>query len=190
MNKANLSLGLLGALVATLAITWVFNGQGVIHNDPKRNIYIPEVRQMPLQVRAAYNNEQIFFQYRWASPRHGIHMDAYRFEGGKWVAYGEDQPGAQNHVFLEDRVAMMVDDGSVPEFAHYGGYVAIGSGMDSFTNPATEKDINAHPYLGKDNKKQKAVTKYLPLTRERPDDWTSIVPQERLVDRSINTVTK
>ena len=37
MNKANLSLGLLGALVATLAITWVFNGQGVIHNDPKRN---------------------------------------------------------------------------------------------------------------------------------------------------------
>lgn len=180
MNKKILSLGLLGAMVATMVVTWVFNGQGVIQNDPKRNIYIPEVRQMPLQVRAAYNHETMFFQYRWASPRPGIHMDAYKFEGGKWVAYGEDKPGSQDHVFLEDRVAMMVDDGSVPEFAHYGGYVAIGNGMDSFTNSATEKDINAHPYLGKNNKKQKAVTKYLPLTREQPDDWRSVVPQDRL----------
>ncbi|TAN56058.1 MAG: hypothetical protein EPN26_04360 [Rhodospirillales bacterium] len=180
MNKTTISLGLLGAMFAALGAAWLFNGQGVIRNDPDRHIYIPDELTVPLQVRAAYNGERIFFQYRWPSQRPGIHMDAYKFEGGKWVKYGEDKPGPQDHVFLEDRVAMMVDDGGVPEFAHYGGYVTIGSGMDSFTKSASGKDVEAHPYLGNANKKQGAVTKHLPQTREVSGDWSSVVSEGQL----------
>ncbi len=180
MNKSTYSLGLLGAMFIALMLAWIFNGQGVIKNDKGREIAVPATLEIPLQVRTAYNGERIFFQYRWPAERPGIHMDVYKFEGGKWVEYGEDDPGPQQHIFLEDRVAMMLDDGGVPEFAHYGGYVTIGGGLDSFSNAAAGKDVEAHPYLGKGGKKQAVVTKYLPLTRERPEDWASVVPQERL----------
>lgn len=179
MNRQTAALTLLGAMLAALGLAWIFNGQGVIRNDHGREIHIPDPLIIPLQVRAAYNGERIFFQYRWPAERPGIHNDVYRYEGGKWVTYGEDQPGPQKHVFLEDRVAMMVDDGHVPEFAHYGGYVAIGGGLDSFSNAARKDDVKGHPYLGKE-KKQAVVTKYLPQTRERPADWASVAPQERL----------
>lgn len=162
-----------------LGLAWVFNGKGVIRNDHAKHIHIPEELTVPFQVRAAYNGERIFFQYRWPSERPGIHNDVYKYEGGKWVKYGDDQPGPQKHVFLEDRVAMMVDDGGVPEFAHYGGYVAIGSNLDSFSNAAEKKEVESHSYLGKE-KAQVAVTKYLPQSRERPDDWKSVVSEGRL----------
>lgn len=180
MNKSTASLGLLGGMFVALALAWIFNGQGVIKNDHERGIHIPDELSIPLQVRAAYNGERIFFQYRWPAKQPGIHMDVYKFEGGKWVEYGESQPGPQDHIFLEDRVAMMVDDGGVPEFARYGGYVTIGGGLDSFGDAAEEKDVDGHPYLGKAKKKQKVVTKYLPATRENPADWASVTKEERL----------
>ena len=148
MNKAAVPLSLLGAMFVALALAWFCNGQGVIKNDGDREIAIPATLEIPLQVRAAYNGERIFFQYRWPAERPGIHMDVYKFEGGQWVEYGEDKPGPQEHIFLEDRIAMMVDDGGVPEFAHYGGYVTIGAGLDGFSNAAAQKDVEAHALPG------------------------------------------
>lgn len=179
MNKSTTSLGLLGAMFLALGLAWILNGQGIVRNDHGRDIHIPEPLVVPLQIRAAYNGERIFFQYRWPAERPGIHNDVYKYEGGKWVKYGESQPGPQQHVFLEDRVAMMVDDGHVPEFARYGGYVAIGGGMDSFTNAADKRNVEDHPHLGK-ARGQSAVTKYLPQTREHPEDWSSVVSEGRL----------
>ncbi len=179
MNRTTVSLVLLGAMLFALGLAWLFNGQGVVRNDHARHIHIPDPLLIPLQVRAAYNGERIFFQYRWPSQRPGIHNDVYKYEGGKWVKYGESQPGPQAHVFLEDRVAMMVDDGHVPEFGHYGGYVAIGSGLDTFTQAAESPQVKAHDYLGK-VMGQAVVTKYLPQTRQRPEDWTTVVDEQRL----------
>lgn len=179
MNRCALSVALLVALCITLGLAWVFNGQGVIRADHDRNIEIPRTLTMPFQVRAAHNGEYIFFQYRWPAERPGIHMDVYRFEGGKWVEYGEDKPGPQDHIFLEDRVAMMVDDGGVPEFARYGGYVSIGAGLDGMTSAADEAEVGAHPYLGV-HRKQSVVSKYLPQTREQPQDWSTVTTESRL----------
>ncbi len=179
MNRSAISTALLGASLTALGLVWIFNGQGIVRVDHDRNIAIPEELVMPLQVRAAYNGERIFFQYRWPAQRPGIHMDVFRYEGGKWVKYGEDIPGPQEHIFLEDRVAMMVDDGGVPEFARYGGYIAIGNGLDGMTEAADGDEVVAHPYLG-DVKKQEVVTKYLPQTREQPGNWASMIPEERL----------
>lgn len=107
MNRSVASLGLLGAALGALGLVWITHGTGIVGDDHDRHIGIPDELVMPLQVRAAYNGERAFFQYRWPAERPGIHMDVFRYEGGKWVTYGEDIPGPQEHIFLEDRVAMM-----------------------------------------------------------------------------------
>ena len=74
---------------------------------------------------------------------------------------------------------MLVDDGSVPEFARYGGYIAIGDRMRFFTNEAKAAEVRAHPYLGA-KRNQTEVRKYLPATRKDINDWASVVPEQEL----------
>jgi hypothetical protein len=73
-------------------------------------------------------------------------------------------PGPQPQGIYEDRVTMMVDDGSVPEFARYGGYITIGDGMRFFTDEAEADEVEAHPYLGQKRRPGRG-RKYLPATR-------------------------
>jgi hypothetical protein len=102
-----------------------------------------------------------------------------KFEGGKWVRYGASVAGPQPQGIYEDRVTMLVDDGSVPEFARYGGYVAVGDRMRFFTNEAKPDEVKAQPYLGQ-KRKQTEVGKYLPATRSDINDWASVVPEDQL----------
>jgi hypothetical protein len=102
-----------------------------------------------------------------------------KFEGGKWVRYGGSVAGPQPQGIYEDRVTMLVDDGSVPEFAKYGGYIAVGDRMRFFTNEAKPDELKAHPYLGQ-KKKQAEVGKHLPATRRNIADWKSVVPEDEL----------
>jgi hypothetical protein len=101
-----------------------------------------------------------------------------RRQDGKWQRYGKSVAGPQPEGIYEDRVTMLVDDGSVPEFEKYGGYITIGDRMRFFTNEAKKDEVQKHPYLGK--KKQEEVGKHLPLTRSKPDDWASVVSEEAL----------
>lgn len=166
--------------VAALAISWLFHGTGVVRNDVSRNIYIPEALTMPLQVKAAYNGDRIFFRYRWPAKQPSIYHDMMKYEGGEWVQYGKSVAGPQPQGIYEDRVAMLVDDGAVPEFEKYGGYVTVGDRMRFFTNEATPEAVKAHAYLGK-KKSQSEVGKHLPETRNDIGDWASVVPEKRLV---------
>ncbi|HEX9905841.1 MAG TPA: ethylbenzene dehydrogenase-related protein, partial [Propylenella sp.] len=129
--------------VGVLAIAWVTHGTGVVTNDISRNIYIPDELTMPLQVKAAFNGRDMFFRYRWPSAQPGIYHDMMKFEGGKWVRYGASVAGPQPQGIYEDRVTMMLDDGSVPEFARYGGYVTIGDRMRFFTDEASADEVRA-----------------------------------------------
>lgn len=165
--------------VLALILSWVFHGTGVIKNDIKRNIYIPETLTIPLQVKAAYNGDKMFFRYRWPAKEPHIYHDMMKFQDGKWERYGKSVPGPQPQGIYEDRVAMLVDDGAVPEFEKYGGYVTIGDRMRFFTNEAQKEEVEAHPYLGKE-KKQEEVGKHLPETRANIADWTSVVPATQL----------
>jgi hypothetical protein len=74
---------------------------------------------------------------------------------------------------------MFLDDGSVPEFARYGGYVVVGDRMRFFTNEAKPAEVRAHPYLGQ-KLKQTEARKYLPATRSNINDWASVVPETEL----------
>jgi hypothetical protein len=164
--------------VAALFLSWVFHGTGVVRNDIKRNIYIPEALTIPLQVKAAYNGDKMFFRYRWPAKEPHIYHDLMKFQDGKWERYGKSVPGPQSQGIYEDRVAMLVDDGAVPEFEKYGGYITIGDRMRFFTHEAKKEEVEAHPYLGK--KKQVEVGKHLPETRANIADWKSVVPETQL----------
>ena len=165
--------------VLMLILSWLFHGTGVIKNDLTRNIFIPETLTMPLQVKAAYNGGKMFFRYRWPARQPRIYHDMLKYEGGEWERIGASIPGPQPQGIYEDRVTMLVDDGSLPEFEKYGGYITIGDRMRFFTNEATKDEVTVHPYLGK--KKQKEVGKHLPQTRSEINNWASVVPEDQLV---------
>ena len=165
--------------IGVLGLAWLTHGTGVIRNDIGRNIYIPGELTMPLQVKAAYNGTDIVFRYRWPAKQPSIYHDMVKFEGGKWVRYGDSVAGPQAQGIYEDRLTMLVDDGSVPEFARYGGYIAIGDGMRFFTDEAKAEAVKAHPYLGQ-KRNQTEVGKHLPATRSDIHDWKSVVPEDRL----------
>jgi hypothetical protein len=165
--------------VVALLLSWIFHGRGVVKNDTARNIYIPQTLTIPLHVKAAYNGDKIFFRYRWPAEQPHIYHDMMKFQEGTWERYGKSVAGPQPQGIYEDRMTMLVDDGSVPEFEKYGGYITIGNRMRFFTGEATKEEVQAHPYLGQ-KKKQQEVGKHLPETRTDPGNWNSVVPEEQL----------
>jgi hypothetical protein len=165
--------------VGVLLVSRFTHGTGVVRDDPDRNISIPADLTVPLQVMAAYNNNRIFFRYRWPAASPGIHHDVLRYEGGEWVVHGRAVPGSQPEGLHEDRVAMMLDDGSVPEFARYGGYITIGQGLVGFSDEVDGSAVEAHPYLG-EVRGQEEVSKYLPATRSVLGDWSATVSEAEL----------
>ena len=158
-----------------LFASWITHGRGVIRNDAARGIEIPAELTVPLQVKAAFDGKQIYFRYRWATPKRNVDYDVVRFEKGKWVRDGV----AKSEGDYEDRVSMMIDDGSVPEFAKYGAYVMANPAMWPSADESLEDEVAAHPYLGA-KKGQREVGKYLPSTRQRTSDWASVVPEPEL----------
>ena len=112
---------------AALGYSWLTHGTGIVRSDPERHISVPAALTMPLRVQVAHNGTDVLFRYRWPAPNAGIFHDMLRFEDGAWRVRGAAVPGSQPDGLHEDRVAMMLDDGSVPEFGRYGGYVAIGN---------------------------------------------------------------
>ncbi len=161
--------------MGVLGVSWLTHGRGVVHNDPARHISIPQALTVPLQVQAAYNGTTIFFRYRWPSPRPGIFHDVLRY-GKAWVVRGGAVAGPQPDGLHEDRVAMMVDDGRVPEFGRYGGYIAIGHRLAGTANEVPGREVQAHPYLGQRLGLDEG-TKYLPGTRSNINDWASTLPE-------------
>ncbi|HEX7375038.1 MAG TPA: ethylbenzene dehydrogenase-related protein [Steroidobacteraceae bacterium] len=154
-----------GLFVAALLLSMATHSTGVVHNDVARNIWIPPELTMPLQLQVAYNDERIFFHYRWPAKQPHVLTDLLRYSDGKWQRQLRTPIGSDPDGLYEDRLAMMVDDGSVPEFQRYGGYITVGAHMRDFTGSGAD---GAHR------------RKYLPATRRDPGDWYSIVDARTL----------
>ena len=145
--------------VAALLLSLLTHGTGIVRNGPARNLWIPDELTMPLRLQAAYNDEQVFFRYRWPAKQPNVFTSLLRYEGGKWRRDTRTPVGSDPRNVAEDRLAMMVDDGSVPEFQRYGGYITAGAAMRDFTGSGADA---AHR------------RKYLPATRKDAGDWYSI----------------
>ena len=124
-----------------------------------------------LHVQAAYDNENAYFRFQWQTrnPFPGIAHPHWRFDGTDWKQIGwprlhkkvwdEGQPA-----IYEDRLSMMIDDGSVPMFAEQGCWLSCHTAMRDMPDVAKGADVKAHPLLGARLKK-KDVRKYLPASR-------------------------
>ncbi|MFU8894960.1 MAG: ethylbenzene dehydrogenase-related protein [Gammaproteobacteria bacterium] len=162
-------LAITGLFAVVLLLALVTHSTGIVRNDPERNIWIPREMTVPLQLQVAYDEQRIFFRYRWPAERPHVYTDLLRYRDGAWQRQLDTPIGPEPDGIYEDRLAMMVDDGSVPEFQRYGGYITVGANMRDFTD--------AGQHEGRDDAHRR---KYLPATRSDPDDWYSIVDQETL----------
>ena len=158
-------LAVTGLFTAALLLSLFTHGTGVVRNDPARNIWIPPELTMPLELQVAFNGELIFFRYRWPAAQPHVFSEVLRYGGGKWQRELRTPVGSDPNLIAEDRLSMMVDDGSVPEFQRYGGYLTVGANMRDFTGSGSDA---AHR------------RKYLPATRKDPADWYSLADPSTL----------
>lgn len=154
-----------GLFAAALMLSLFTHSTGVVRNDAARNIWIPRDLTMPLQLQVAFNDTRVFFRYRWPADQPHVVTDLLRYGDGQWQRQTRSPIGSDPDGIYEDRLAMMLDDGGVPEFQRYGGFITVGADMRDFSGSGADA---AHR------------RKYLPATRRDPTDWYSIVDQATL----------
>ena len=139
-----------------------------------------------MNVQAAHDSENLYLRFQWKTrnPFPSTAHPHWRYDGKEWKAFGwprlhkkvwdEGQPA-----IYEDRLAIMIDDGSVPMFAEQGCWLTCHDGQRDMADLAATADVKAHPVLGKALKK-KDVRKYLPASRvsdDAPWDQTKTVDE-------------
>ena len=125
-----------------------------------------------LSVQAAYDAENAYLRFQWKTQmdRPGQMHDYIRFDGEKLVFMGgprssdKVRSGAEPPLY-EDRLAIMVDDGSVPNFAAQGCWLTCHRGMRDMPDEAGKEAVKAHVLLGDAGLKESDVRKYLPASR-------------------------
>jgi len=128
-----------------------------------------------LKVQAAQDGKNLYWRFQWKTknPFPGRSHPHQVFDGKEWKSYGypqlhaEVQEGRQPAVY-EDRLSIMMDDGTVPMFAEQGCWLTCHDGGRDMQDQAMTDDVKAHPLLGKVLKK-KDVRKFLPSTRTDED---------------------
>jgi hypothetical protein len=140
-----------------------------------------------LAVQAAHDNENLYLRFQWKTrnPYPGTAHPHWRFDGKEWKqmgwpklhkkVWGEGKPA-----IYEDRLSMMIDDGSVPMFAEQGCWLSCHDGGRDMQKVAGKAEVKSHPLLGKVLKK-KDVRKYLPSSRTDKDaTWNKTKSAEEI----------
>jgi len=141
-----------------------------------------------LNVQVAYDAENAYFRFQWKTnmDRPGQMHDYMRFDGEKWSSYGgprssEDVRSGNQPPLYEDRLAMMVDDGSVPLFQQQGCWLTCHRGMRDMPDEPSKDAVQAHPLLGKDGLNESDVRKYLASSRTDEDaSWDKVKSAEEI----------
>jgi hypothetical protein len=170
-------LGLIALLVLIGAVPNLF--EPVIRDDPARNIEVPQELLHSMRVKAAYNRETMYFRFDLPTDEPSYYHDYWVYEGeGVWRREGRSPVGRQQYGIYEDRITFFLDDGSVPEFGRWGGFITVsGDAMRFFSDEARGETVKRIPrFSGQDD-----VRKWLPETRTDPHDWTTVKPEEELL---------
>jgi len=138
---------------------------------------------LDLAVQAAHDDKFLYLRFQWAT-QNKAPGDAYpqlRFDGKEWKKYGAprlDKPVREGKMqaIYEDRLAIMVDDGKVPNFAQHGCWITCHDGMRDMRNEATKEQLAANPLL----QKRSDVRKYLPSTRQPKGGWDKTKSAEEI----------
>jgi hypothetical protein len=124
-----------------------------------------------LAVQAAYDDTNLYLRFQWETlnPYPGTAHPHWTFKDGAWEVVGaprldEEVWGEGLPAIYEDRLSIMLDDGSVPMFAEQGCWVSCHNGSRDMPDRAGKDAVNANPVLG-GNLGRSDVRKYLPATR-------------------------
>ena len=140
-----------------------------------------------LTTQAAHDSENLYLRFQWKTRNDfaGTAHPHWRFDGKDWKQIGwpmlhkkvleDGQPA-----IYEDRLSMMIDDGSVPMFAEQGCWLTCHNSARDMPDVAGADDVKAHPLLGGVLKK-KDVRKYLPASRTDEDlSWDATKSAEEI----------
>lgn len=124
-----------------------------------------------LKVQAVHDDAYLYFRFQWQGQgnHEGRMHNMVRFDGKEWEWYGSHRANkkvreGKTPAIYEDRLAIMIDDGGVPNFANQGCWLTCHNGMRDMPNEAKGDVVKSHPYLG-GVKKESDVRKYLPSSR-------------------------
>ncbi len=125
-----------------------------------------------LAVQAAHDDDYLYFRFRWKTNanREGRMHNMIRFDGKAWKFYGSHRASSKvrsgkEPPLYEDRLAIMLDDGKVKDFAKQGCWVSCHNGMRDTPEEPTKKQVRAHPLLGEKGLRKSDIRKYLASTR-------------------------
>jgi len=125
---------------------------------------------IPLSFQIAYDNENAYFRFQWKTrnPYPGEAYPALRFDGKEWKPYGNQRLAAtvrkgEQPPIYEDRMSVMIDDGSVAGFAKQGCWLTCHNGERDAPKQPTTAEVQANQLLSA--LKKNDVRKYLPSTR-------------------------
>jgi hypothetical protein len=123
-----------------------------------------------LNVQVAYDNENAYFRFAWRTQGNqpGDAYPYYRFDGKDWRPYGGPRLAAavrkgEQPALYEDRLTMIIDDGSVPGFASQGCWLTCHRGERDMPDQPTTATVLKNPLYAAI--KRNDVRKYLPSTR-------------------------
>ncbi len=142
--------------------------------DPARNIFLPVAadRTDHLRVAVLYNHTHVQVRYEYSTDQPSWYHQVWVYQNGEWVRHGSGGLGPDEHGLYEDRISMMLDDGSVDGFDRYGGWMLIHEGMRTLHSAADREQVGKHPKLGHAMGRSD-VRKYLPGTRDAEPGETS-----------------
>ncbi|PKH08151.1 ethylbenzene dehydrogenase-related protein [Moritella sp. Urea-trap-13] len=131
----------------------------------------------------ANDSEYLYVKGTWEteSPFPGRMHDMIILEDGKWTIIGGDKGKNPYTPIYEDRFSLMIDDGSVDQFAQQGCWMSCHRGERDI-GQATKRDVSALPVIGKDGLGKNDIRKYLPDTRtERYGlNWDKLKTQKEI----------
>jgi hypothetical protein len=139
-----------------------------------------------LGLQVAYDEQNAYFRFQWKT-KNGYPGDGYpyyRFDGKEWKAYGQPRLSAgarkgEHPAIYEDRLSMLIDDGSVPNFATQGCWQTCHDGARDNPKQPSPAEVQANALYAAI--KRNDVRKYLPSTRSDADaSWDKGVGLEQL----------
>jgi hypothetical protein len=144
-----------------------------------------------LSVQAAYDDDNLYLRFSWASAEPGVYQDYFRFDGEAWERYGGERPGTpEDQLAQEDRLSVMIGtenvrafDGADFGFETIGCFAACHSSLTDMPDAPSSEAVEAHPYLGEGGLGEDRVRKYLLSTRSELDDaggWANVKPAAEL----------
>ncbi len=140
-----------------------------------------------LAVQAAHDADNLYFRFQWKTnmDREGRMHNMVRYDGSEWKWFGSHRAteavieGDQPPIY-EDRLAIMLDDGSVPGFAEQGCWLTCHNTMRNMEERPDADEVRDNFYLGGILNKSD-VRKFLPASRtDEEASWDALKTLEEI----------